>query len=68
MQSVFSDYCGYLVATEESLAFVNDHLKSPVPMKRFRPSIVISGSPSFDEVSKMYLNLITIKTEKLLQF
>lgn len=48
-QSVFSDYCGYLVATEESLAFVNDHLKSPVPMKRFRPSIVISGSPSFDE-------------------
>nr|KAG5704222.1 hypothetical protein BaRGS_012510 [Batillaria attramentaria] len=48
-QAAFSDWCSYLVTTEESLAAVNERLKEPVVMRRFRPNIVVSGGPAFDE-------------------
>lgn len=48
-QSAFSDWCSYLLTTEESLAAVNKKLKEPVSMQRFRPNIVVSGSSAFDE-------------------
>lgn len=39
----FADGFPYLIATEASLADLNRRLKTPVPMLRFRPNIVLSG-------------------------
>ena len=51
----FSDGFPLLVASEASLAHLNDRLVSigedPVPMDRFRPSIVVSGCSAFAEDS-----------------
>ena len=49
-QAAFSDYCGYLITTVESLKDLNTHLEREVMMDRFRPSIVIQDSPPYDEV------------------
>lgn len=52
-QTAFSDFSSYLITSEESLAAVNQRLeegqKAPVPMKRFRPNVVVSGSAAFQE-------------------
>nr|KAG5704223.1 hypothetical protein BaRGS_012511 [Batillaria attramentaria] len=48
-QAAFTDYCSYLIATEESLVALNQRLMDPVTMLTFRPNIVIQGSPAFDE-------------------
>lgn len=40
----------FLLTSEQSLAEINGSLTSPVPMERFRPNIVVSGSnASFEE-------------------
>lgn len=50
-QAAFSDFSAYFVLTEESLAALNENLAEKVTMERFRPNIVITGSPAaFDEV------------------
>jgi uncharacterized protein YcbX len=51
LQAAFSDFAGYLVATERSLAAVNEKLEEKVTMKNFRPTIMIDGCAAFDEVS-----------------
>ncbi|KAL8561122.1 hypothetical protein ACOMHN_033705 [Nucella lapillus] len=48
-QAAFSDWSAYLLTTEQSLAAVNEELAEKVTMERFRPNIVISGSPAFHE-------------------
>ncbi|KAK7104454.1 hypothetical protein V1264_019171 [Littorina saxatilis] len=49
-QAAFSDFSAYFVLTEESLAALNENLAEKVTMERFRPNIVITGSPAaFDE-------------------
>lgn len=51
----FADGYPYLVTNEATLAKVNDALADDlldaVPMSRFRPNIVVSGAPAFDEFS-----------------
>ncbi|MGV6859811.1 MAG: MOSC domain-containing protein [bacterium] len=45
----FSDGFPLLLISEASLADLNRHLETPVPMKRFRPNLVVSGCGAFDE-------------------
>jgi uncharacterized protein YcbX len=47
----FADGYPYLLATEESLAKLNDQLDEPVPMNRFRPNLVVSGAPADAEMA-----------------
>ena len=47
----FGDFAPYMIATEASLAAVNEELQSPVTMQRFRPNVVVSGLKAFEEVS-----------------
>lgn len=54
-QTLFADAAPFLVASEGSLVQLNRELvlrgNEPVPMNRFRPNIVISGLPAFNEHS-----------------
>lgn len=52
----FADGYPLLVATEESLAALNDAVlaaaptgREPLPMARFRPNVVVSGAPAWTE-------------------
>jgi uncharacterized protein YcbX len=45
----FADGYPFLLTTEESLADLNARMAAPLPMNRFRPSIVISGAEPFAE-------------------
>ncbi|MCB0898819.1 MAG: MOSC domain-containing protein [Actinobacteria bacterium] len=45
----FSDGYPLLIATEESLADLNTRVPDPLPMNRFRPNLVVSGSAPFVE-------------------
>lgn len=45
----FGDGFPLLLITEASLAELNRHLAEPVPMNRFRPNLVVSGTGPFDE-------------------
>ncbi|WP_020578372.1 MOSC domain-containing protein [Actinopolymorpha alba] len=52
-QAAFADGYPLLVTTDGSLAALNDWLveagEEPVPMARFRPNLVVSGAPAWDE-------------------
>lgn len=48
-QVSFADGFPLLLCSEASLADLNDRLKAPVEMERFRPNIVISGGSAFSE-------------------
>jgi uncharacterized protein YcbX len=45
----FSDGFPLLLTGEQSLAELNRHLPQPLPMDRFRPNVVVSGSAAFEE-------------------
>lgn len=45
----FADGYPYLLLGETSLGELNRRLDQPVPMNRFRPNLVVSGSAAFDE-------------------
>ena len=45
----FADAYPFLLIGEGSLADLNSRLDEPVPMNRFRPNLVVSGSSPFDE-------------------
>ena len=45
----FADGYPFLVIGEGSLADLNSRLADPVPMNRFRPNFVVSGSAPFEE-------------------
>jgi uncharacterized protein len=45
----FADGYAFLVVSEASLAALNARLARPVPMDRFRPNIVVRGTPAFAE-------------------
>lgn len=45
----FADGYPLLVASESSLADLNERLDAPVPMTRFRPNLVVAGAPAFEE-------------------
>ena len=64
----FSDGYPFLVVSEASLAHLNDRLVSigeaPVPMDRFRPSLVVNGCPAYaeDTWSRLRIGAITFRT------
>jgi hypothetical protein len=45
----FADGYPLLLASEGSLAELNTRLAAPLPMRRFRPNVTISGAPPWDE-------------------
>ena len=45
----FSDGYPILLASEESLEDLNSRLKEAIPMKRFRPNVVVRGAGAFSE-------------------
>lgn len=45
----FSDAYPFLLVSEASLVDLNSRLESPVPMNRFRPNLVVSGTEAFAE-------------------
>jgi uncharacterized protein YcbX len=45
----FADGYASLLVTEASLADLNTRTKEPVPMDRFRPNIVVTGSEAWEE-------------------
>jgi MOSC domain-containing protein len=45
----FADGFPFLLVGEASLAALNSRLDSPLPMNRFRPNLVLSGSAAFAE-------------------
>lgn len=50
-QSSFSDGFPFLVIAENSLAALNQAMQLNLPMRRFRPNLVISGCPGYAEDS-----------------
>lgn len=49
LQVSFADAFPYLLIGQASLDDLNSRLTEPVPMNRFRPNIVVSGSNAFEE-------------------
>jgi len=45
----FADGFCFLIISEASLAELNRRLETPLPMNRFRPNVVVSGSQAFAE-------------------
>jgi len=45
----FADGYPLLITSESSLDDLNARLSEPVPMERFRPNIVVTGAPAFEE-------------------
>jgi uncharacterized protein YcbX len=45
----FADGYPILLASEESLADLNERMDTPVPMNRFRPNVVVRGCEPFEE-------------------
>jgi len=45
----FADGFPILLTSTDSLAELNSHAGQPIPMDRFRPSIVVEGAPAYDE-------------------
>jgi uncharacterized protein YcbX len=62
----FADGYPFLLISEASLADLNRRLSEPVPMERFRPNIVVSGSEPFaeDEFSRVRLGDISFRGVK----
>lgn len=48
-ETAFSDGFPFLLISEASLADLNARLTTPLPMRRFRPNLVVSGCGAFDE-------------------
>jgi uncharacterized protein YcbX len=48
-RTAFTDGFPFLVIGEGSLRALNARLPSPVPMDRFRPNLVVSGTQPFEE-------------------
>lgn len=48
-QVSFADVFPYMLISQASLDDLNSRLELPVPMNRFRPSIVVAGAAAFEE-------------------
>ncbi len=62
----FADGYPFLLISEASLADLNTRLEKPVPMERFRPNIVVSGTDPFaeDEFARVQLGSISFRGVK----
>lgn len=59
----FADGFPLLVSSSSSLDALNAHLAQPVPMERFRPNIVVSGSEAFAEDRWSALRVGTVRCQ-----
>ncbi len=57
----FSDGYPYLLIGQASLDDLNSKLETPVPMKRFRPNIVVTGSEAFAEDSLQKIKIGSVQ-------
>jgi len=48
-KTMFSDQFPFLLISQESLDALNNVLKSPIPIDRFRPNILVEGCKPFSE-------------------
>lgn len=48
-ETAFTDGYPIMAALQESLDDLNTRLAAPIPMERFRPSLVVSGAPAWSE-------------------
>ncbi len=62
----FADGYPYLLISESSLADLNERLKEPVSMRRFRPNLIVSGAAAFEEDtwSKIQIGELTFRVVK----
>lgn len=64
----FADGCPFLIVGEASLAELNDRIQAnggePVPMDRFRPNIVVTGSDRFaeDHWTRLQIGEVTFRS------
>jgi uncharacterized protein YcbX len=56
-ETAFTDGFPILAVLRESLDNLNTRLETPIPMERFRPSVVISGAPAWSEDDWMVMKL-----------
>ncbi|XP_076442093.1 mitochondrial amidoxime-reducing component 1-like [Babylonia areolata] len=47
--TALSDYCGYMLLSNPSLAALNSRLTNPVPISNFRANIIVDSCHAFDE-------------------
>lgn len=59
----FADGFPFLLISEASLAELNGRLTTPVCMDRFRPNLVISGCPPFEEDRMRRIRIGTVEFE-----
>lgn len=62
-ETAFSDGFPYLCCGEASLAALNTHLSEEMPMRRFRPNIVTTGSAPFAEDAWQQLTIADVDFE-----
>jgi uncharacterized protein YcbX len=62
-ETAFTDGYPVMAALQESLDDLNRRLAEPVPMQRFRPSVVISGAPAWNEDDWMAMKLGEIECD-----
>ena len=55
LETALSDYCGYMMLSNASLAALNQRLDSPVPISNFRANIIVDGCEAFEEVRILFL-------------
>jgi uncharacterized protein len=62
----FSDGYPILVCNEASLADLNVRMPEPIPMERFRPNIVLTGLPAFEEdrIDELQIGSIALRLVK----
>jgi uncharacterized protein len=62
----FADGYPVLVASEASLADLNDRLETPLPINRFRPNVLLSGVDAFleDHIDELKIGGVTLKLVK----
>ncbi len=59
-QVSFSDGFPFLIASKNSLKHLNQSLRTPIEMVRFRPNLVIDGGDAYDEDSWREITIGTI--------
>jgi uncharacterized protein YcbX len=62
-QVSFADAMPLLVATDASLADLNQRMEKPLPMSRFRPNVVVDGAQPWDEDNWKRLRIGEVKFE-----
>jgi uncharacterized protein YcbX len=60
-QVSFADSFPFLIISEASLQDLNNRMSFPLPMDRFRPNLVVTGCPPYDEDSWKIIEIGTLR-------